>query len=99
MGRSYHPNVGFPRPRAALTLEFPLLQDTKEFRLQLQWDVTDFIQKQRTSICQFQPANFLPNRAGEGSSLVSEEFTLQEACGNGCAVELDKIPFVATAAL
>src|SRR5260370_31223925 len=98
MGRSYDPNVGSLRPRAAQTLEFTLLKDTKQFRLQLKWDVNDFIEKQRTLVRQFQPANFLRNRAGEGSSLVSEQFTLQEACGNGCAVELDKIPFVATAA-
>ncbi len=51
MGRSYDPNVDSLRPRATQTLEFPLLQDTKQFRLQLQWDVTDFIKKQRTFIC------------------------------------------------
>src|SRR5260370_13343787 len=60
MGRSYDPNLASLRPRATQTLEFPLLQDTKQFRLQLQWHVTDFIKKHQTFICSSHLANFLP---------------------------------------
>ena len=50
MGRSHNPNVYFFCPRAPQSLEFPLLQNAQEFRLQLQRDIPNFIQKQRTLI-------------------------------------------------
>src|SRR5580704_6774525 len=46
MGRGHNPNVNFFRPRTAQPLELALLQDAKELGLQLQWDITDLIQKQ-----------------------------------------------------
>src|SRR5207302_464496 len=45
MGRSYQPNVDSLGPCAPQALEFPLLQDAQQFRLEFQGDIPDFVQK------------------------------------------------------
>ena len=99
MGRGHHSNVNFLRPRAAQPLEFPLLQNAQEFRLQLQRDIADFIQKQRTLVCQLEPANLLSDRTGEGAALVAKKFAFEQPAGNGSAVELYKRPVLPAAAI
>ena len=56
MGRGHYSDVNFLRPGTAQALEFPLLQDAQEFRLQIEGDIADFVQKQRTLIGQLDPA-------------------------------------------
>ena len=90
MGRRHQPNVHFRRPRAPQALEFPLLQNAQQFGLQFQGDIPHFVQKQRPLVGQLQPAHLLGDRAGEGAPLVAKQFTLQQAAGNGRAVELDQ---------
>ena len=58
MSRSDDANVNLFRPRASQTLKFPLLQDAQKLRLELQRDVTDFVQEQGTLVCQLDPARF-----------------------------------------
>ena len=58
MRRGDNANVHFLRPRAAQPLEFPLLQNAQQFRLQLERDIADFVQKQRTLVCQLERGRF-----------------------------------------
>src|SRR5438093_44263 len=90
MGRNHQPSVDFRRPCAPQAFEFPLLQDAQQFRLELQGDITDFVQKQRTMVRQLQPATLLCDRAREGTPLMPKEFALQQTAGNGSTVELDQ---------
>ena len=99
MGRGHNPNVHFLRLRAAQALEFPLLQHAQEFRLQIQRDIADFVQKQCALVGQFQPAGLLGHRPGEGAALMPKKFALQQSAGNGSAVELNKCLLPAGAAI
>src|ERR1700730_19030156 len=77
MSRGYNPNVNFFRPRTAQSLELAFLQDAKEFGLQLQGDITDFIQKQCALVCYLNAPCFLGNGAGEGSALMSKKLAFE----------------------
>ena len=90
MSRCHDAHVDFLRPRASQALEFPLLQDTKKLRLQLERDVADFIQEQRTLMCQLKPADLLCDRTGERSPLMAKQFAFEQPGRDGGAVELDK---------
>src|SRR5580700_7768613 len=59
MGRGDDTNVYFLCSRTSQPLELALLQHAKEFRLQLQRDITYFVQEQRALVGYFDPANFL----------------------------------------
>src|SRR5258706_14558288 len=72
IGRGYQPNVNFLRTCASQAFEFSILQNAQKFRLEFQGNVSDFVQKQSSLICQFKPANLLGDRAREGAALMSE---------------------------
>jgi hypothetical protein len=90
MSRGHNPHVDFLRPRASQALKFPLLQDTKKLRLQLERDVANFIQEERALICKLEPADLLCDRTGERSPLMPKQFALEQPGRDGGAVELDK---------
>ena len=94
MSRGHNPNVNFLRSRTAQPLEFSLLQDAKKFRLQLQRDIANFIQKQRTLVCQLKPANLLSDRTGEGAALVAKQFAFEQTAGNGGAIDFTSVRFI-----
>src|ERR1700733_2343383 len=50
--RSYQANVHLNGASASQPLEFLLLQDTQQFRLELQRQVPGFVQEQRPLVCQ-----------------------------------------------
>src|SRR5713101_2909602 len=50
-----------------------LLQDTQKGNLGFRWQLPDFVQEKRASICQFKPTQTLLSRAREGTLLVSEQ--------------------------
>ena len=58
MGRGNQPHVDLDRPGASQTLELLLLHGPQQFRLQLQADVADLIQKQRASVRQLRIGPF-----------------------------------------
>ena len=95
MSRGYNAYVDFLRPCASQSFEFLLLQDSKKLRLQLERNIADFIQEERTLMRKLKPANFLRNRAGEGSSLMAKQFAFEQAGRNSGAVELDERPILA----
>src|SRR5262249_6839192 len=64
----------------------------RSFGLELQRDITDFIQKQRAMVRQLRPAGLRRDRTGEGAPLMPEQFAFQETDGNGSAVDLHQRP-------
>src|SRR5580692_5813169 len=99
MSRGHNPNVHFFRPRAAQPLEFSLLQDAQELRLQLQRNVANFIQKQRSFVGQLNPANLLSDCAGKGAALVAKQLALEQAAGNSSTIDLYERAVLAVAAI
>src|SRR4029077_20623240 len=76
--------------RAADPLELLRLEDTKQLRLQLQWEIADLVQQQRAVLSELEPANPSRDGARERAALVSEELTVQQSGGDGGAVEFDE---------
>src|SRR5262245_23681307 len=60
------------RSRTPQSLEFLLLQDAEQLRLQFGGNVPDFIEKKRSLIGQFEATDLLHDRAGERALLVTE---------------------------
>ena len=97
MRRRDEPDVNFMRTVAAESLEFLLLQDAQQFRLQLQRYVADFVKKQRTSVGQLEPPRLLRDSAGKCTFFVAKQLTLQKSKRDCRAVQLHECPFAATA--
>src|SRR5207249_935852 len=85
--------------RAAQSFKLPLLQRTQQFRLNLDWNVPDFVQKQRTPVSKLKPSDLLRDRTGECASLVPKELTLKQSGGNGGTIELYKGPVLTATAI
>ena len=62
----------------------------QELRLQLERNVADFVQEQRPAVRQLEAADLLRDGAGKRPLLVTEQLALQEAGGDGRAVQLDE---------
>ncbi len=78
------------RPRAAQPLELLLLQNAEQLGLEFRRDVADLVEEQCPLVRQLKAAHLLADGAGEGALLVAEQLALQEAGGDGGAVELDE---------
>ena len=85
------------RAVAAESLEFLLLQDAEQFRLQFQRYVADLVKKERALVCEFEASCFLRDRSGECSFFMTEQFTLQKSERDRGAIQFDKCPFPAAA--
>src|SRR5437660_4059627 len=70
VGRSDDTDIHPQSARTAQTFEFLLLQYTKEFRLQLEWDVLYLIKKYGPLICQLESSDASIHRPGECAPLV-----------------------------
>src|SRR5207244_11452606 len=77
--------------RAAQPLNLALLQYAEQLYLQRGSEFANFIQENDPAIGHFQAAFLLCNRAREGPALAPEEFALQQAFWNGCAVDGHKL--------
>src|SRR5437762_12339634 len=64
------------RLTASKALEFLVLQDPEQLRLQRQGNVSDFVEKQSPSVRHVETANFLGERSGESALFVSKKFVL-----------------------
>src|SRR5207245_5624402 len=99
VGRSDKPNIDASRVRAAQAFEFALLQSAQELRLDVGWDITDFIQEQRALIRKLHASDPLADRACEGTFFVAEQLAFEQARRNRRAVQLDECPLLAPAAV
>jgi hypothetical protein len=77
MGCGDQADIHFVSLIAAETLEFLFLKNAQEFRLKLERDVADFIEKERAFVGEFEAACFLGDGAGERAFLVTEALALQ----------------------
>src|SRR5262249_13823789 len=90
IGGGDEPGVGAKRARGAEALEFPLLQNTQEFRLQFQRHLADFIEKHGAAICEFKAPDALADRACKRSLFVAKQLAFQQTRGNRRAIKLDE---------
>ena len=67
--------------------------------MKFQRNIADFVQKQRSLVGQFQPPNFLRDRASKGAAFVAKELAFEQTSGNRGAVQLDKRSALAAAAI
>src|SRR5215471_9119128 len=72
-----HAYIHLLSARAAQPLKLALLQDAQQFGLQVERNVTHFIQKQGSFICQLESSWLSHDGAGEGAFFVPEQLTLQ----------------------
>src|ERR1700682_2987060 len=82
---------------AAQPLELLLLQDSQQFRLQLEGNVADFIQEQRAAVCRLETPDLLRHRAREGALLMTEELALEESQWDRRTVQLHEGSITASA--
>ena len=80
---------------AAETFEFLFLKHAKQFGLEFQRKIADFVEKECAAVCKFEAADFLRQRSRKGATLVAEELGFEQACGNGGAVDFDERSFAA----
>jgi hypothetical protein len=75
---------------AADALEAAILDDAQDLLLHRQRGGGDLVEKQRSAIGDLEAREAPPRRAGEGAGLVTEELAVEQALGQGGAVELDE---------
>jgi hypothetical protein len=66
------------------------LEKAQDFHLQEQGQFTNLIQKDRSLVSLFKPADFSTRSPGEGPLLVAEQLTFQQIFRNRATVDYDK---------
>ncbi len=89
-GSCKDPHVDRPCLRGAQPFELPLLKYPQKFRLDLEWQIADLIEEDRSTISELEPAYPLTHRAGEGSFFVAEQLALSQRAGKCGAVDYDQ---------
>src|SRR4029077_3203553 len=83
-------HIGVNRGSAAQTLKLSFLHDAKKLGLQLQREVADLVQEQRTSVSSPEPPNTAGDRPGVCTTLVPEQLAFKQTCRNGGAIYYHK---------
>ncbi len=78
-------------------LEFLLLQDAQQLDLQLRAHAGDFVEEDGAAVRRLETAGLVVDGAGEGALDVAEQLALQQALGQGTAVDADVRPLGARA--
>src|SRR5262249_5141577 len=71
-------------------LEHLLLEDAQQLGLQLERQVADLVEEERAAVRELETPDALGDGARERAALVPEELALQQAGGNGGAVDRDE---------
>ena len=74
----HQPDVHLISPSAAQAFELLFLQHAQQFGLQCRRYIAHLVQEERASVSQFETANLLRDRSGEGASLVAKKLTFQQ---------------------
>ena len=90
IGRRNQTKIHFQRLNSAQPLEFRILQNPQQFRLQLQRDLSYLIQEERALVRQFEPANLPAHRPGEGAFLIAKQLAFQQARRNRRTIHFDE---------
>src|SRR5579862_4661477 len=77
MGRGDNANIHLLRTRAAQSLKFAFLQDPEQFRLKLEWDVTNFVEEQGALVGTLEATGLAHDGAGKGPAFMAEELAFQ----------------------
>ena len=75
---------------AADALEAAVLDDAQDLLLHRQRGGGDLVEEQGAAIGDLEAREAPPRRAGEGAGLVAEQLAVEQALGQGGAVELDE---------
>ena len=91
IGCRNNPYICLYRHCAAYTEKFSVLNDSKQFRLHIGLQFSDFVKKDCAVVSQFK-ISLLPRRirACKSAFFISEEFRFNQCRGNRSAVDLDK---------
>src|SRR5208282_333882 len=83
-------DVDLDGARSTQALEFALLQHAEKFDLDGGRHVSDFVEKERAFVGEFEFAGLAGGGSGERSFFVAEKFALQQILGDGGAVDFYK---------
>ena len=70
----------------------PGFEDAQELGLQIQRDIGNFVEKERSSVRQFEPANAIRFGIGESAFDVAEQLTFKNAFGKPAGIHRDHGP-------
>mgnify|MGYP000518878715 CR=1 FL=1 len=83
-------NIHMDRSGTTNAIKLALLQYPQQASLRFQRHVTDFIEEQGATVCQFEASCPGGDRAGERARFVTEKLALQQGLGKRGAVHLDE---------
>ena len=79
--------------------EIALLQHPQQLALQFERNFADLVEKQRAAVGEFEPADAVAHRAGEGAADMAEELALEQFARDRRAIDPDQRPVAAAARL
>ena len=85
-----HTNIGLDAGVSADAVKITIAQDTQQPGLQIEWHVSNFIEKQGAAFGLLKSTSSHGLGTRESASLMAKEFALQQIFGNGCRVDRDK---------
>src|ERR1700740_2145730 len=83
-------DVQFDRGGSAETDKFAFLEYAQKFRLKRRRKFSDFVKEYSAALSDFEEPFLLVDGAGEGSTLVAEEFAFEERLCESRAIERNK---------
>src|SRR5262245_39536986 len=92
VGGGDDPDIDRDGRAAADALDLALLQDAEELGLGLRGELADLVEEKGAAVGQLEAADPPGDGAGEGALLVAEQLALDQAGGQGGAVDLDQWP-------
>ena len=90
MGCGNQANVHANRSRTPQSLKLMFLQSAQQLGLQIETDITDFIQKESALICQLEPALLLHKGSGERALFMTKQFALYQPGGYGGTIQVGR---------
>ena len=75
-------DVDLDRLAATDALDHPFLEHSQQLRLHRQGELADFVEKDRSTVREFERALVGRNRAGKSPSLVPEKLALRQGFGS-----------------
>src|SRR5687767_13743688 len=92
MGSRDEPHVGTWDPPVAHALERRVLQRPEELDLQLGWDVSHLVEKQRAPLGLLDVPGPIAHGPGHGTADMPEQLALEQGAADRSAVHLDEGP-------
>src|SRR5262249_15537193 len=92
ISRSDHTDIGVNSTVAAYSLEFFFLKDSHQCHLRFCCQLADFIEKDRSAMGSFEPADPLLQRSGERTLFVAEQLARDQFGRKCCAIHFNESP-------